>query len=239
MRRAPPHPHPNPNPHRHPRPRPDPLPRPRPQVTSITVPCIPLEPKSLPEAFLIVPDGDDGDVQPSNMEAARVQFLGRTFTTYKELDEARKLMGLNISQSSKAKTRVRYRDKNAPKKGHLLTFRYNIKCGNYQRAKGSGARSVESILEEWKTTSPTGEPQEKFEAYSGRRRSDVIWTHAAACMVLDLVDTTKISKRYTNTQIAEQLNRPETEHLYKHPQDQGRQFTAGSLGLLGLGLGGL
>ena len=44
-----------------------------------------------------------------------------------------------------------------------------------------------------------------------------------------MVDTTKYSKRYTNTQIAEQLNRPETEGVYKHPNDRGRVFTAGSL----------
>ena len=109
-----------------------------------------------------------------------------------------------------------------------MTFRYNVKSGHYQRAQANGAKSLESILREWQNTTPT---KEKYEAYSGRRRSNVIWTHEAANLVLDLVDTTKCSKRYTNTQIAEQLNRPETEAVYKHPKDRGRVFTAGWLGL--------
>ena len=109
-----------------------------------------------------------------------------------------------------------------------MTFRYNVQSGHYQRAQAFGAKSLEAILLAWQRTAPT---EEKYEAYSGRRSSNVIWTHEAANFVLDLVDTTKYSKRYTNTQIAEQLNRPETEGVYKHPKDRGRMFTAGWLGL--------
>ena len=67
--------------------------------------------------------------------------------------------------------------------------------------------------------------------YTGKRRPNIIWTYDVANLVLDCVDITKVSKKYTNTQIAELLNRKETEGMYKHPQDQGRVFTAGSLEL--------
>lgn len=35
--------------------------------------------------------------------------------------------------------------------------------------------------------------------------------------------------RYTLSQIADQLNRKETEHLFKDPIDHGREFTVGNV----------
>ena len=66
--------------------------------------------------------------------AVRTKFLTQKFSTYEDLDRSRKLMGLNISQSNRSRTRIRYRDKSGPKKGHLVTFRYNKSSGAYQRA---------------------------------------------------------------------------------------------------------
>ena len=202
----------------------------------------PSHPASLADAFLVIPEEHDEDkrVDPgktSGALTARTRFLSSEFNSYEELNKSRQLLGLNVSQSNKDKSRIRYRDKTGPKIGHLMTFRYNRKSGRYHRAKGSGARKLEDILQAWEKTSPTAagkEGKEKYEAYSGRRRTNVVWTNAAANLVLDMVDTTKHSKRYTATQIAEILNRPETEGVYKHPRDRDRVFTAGRLGLRGL-----
>lgn len=163
-----------------------------------------------------VPDEDRKD-------KSRVRFLHAKFRTYEQLNRARELLGLNISQSNKAKTRIRYRSKYGPRKGHLMTFRYNQASGLYQRSEGYGAKKVKDILKDWENIKPT--------EVNPRRRGNVIWTRAAASLVLDMVDITKVSKKYTNTQIAEQLNRPETEQVYKHPQDRGRVFTAGTCNL--------
>lgn len=89
---------------------------------------------------------------------------------------------------------------------------------------------MEKILKEWAQWSQPGSSN-KHEKYTGKRRPNIIWTYAAASLVLDCVDITKVSKKYTNTQIAEMLNRKETEAMYKHPQDRDRVFTAGSLGV--------
>ena len=44
-----------------------------------------------------------------------------------------------------------------------------------------------------------------------------------------MIDTGSVSRRYTYTQIAEQLNRPETASIYKHVNDRNRTFTAGNV----------
>ena len=42
-------------------------------------------------------------------------------------------------------------------------------------------------------------------------------------------NATGVTKRYTYGQIAEQLNYKDTEHIYKHPMDSGRDFTANNV----------
>ena len=216
------------------------------------------EPVSLRDAFLVVPDQDgEVSVKPvagntTTTRAVRTKFLTQKFSTYEDLDRSRKLMGLNISQSNRSRTRIRYRDKSGPKKGHLVTFRYNKSSGAYQRATQvcgahitltltltlttdsplthshqHQARPLEKILKDWDTTTPHEEQQP--EAYSGRRRSDVIWTHEAATLVLNMVDVTKVSRKYTLTQIAEMLNLPRMAEVYKHPHDRNRKFTRGNV----------
>ena len=65
-----------------------------------------------------------------------------------------------------------------------------------------------------------------MQLHSGHRRSNIVWTNAAVRKVLDMFDVGRaVTKRYTFTQIAEQLNRKETDHIYKHPNDSGRVFT--------------
>ena len=67
----------------------------------------------------------------------RQTFLETQFKTYAELDASRQLMGLHISQSDKKRARIRYRDKSAPKRNHLVTFSLSAKTGCYSRAKGT------------------------------------------------------------------------------------------------------
>ena len=84
--------------------------------------------------------------------------------------------------------------------------------------------------DQWSQSQPK-DNNKNSKRYTGKRRPNIIWTYAAANLVLDCVDITKVSKKYTNSQIAEILNRKETERVYKHPQDHDRVFTAGSLEL--------
>ena len=88
---------------------------------------------------------------------------------------------------------------------------------------------MDAILEKWNSIKPTESQDDAPEAGSGRRRPNVLWTRNAALLVLQMVDTTRVSKRYTNKQICEQLNRPETEEIYKHPRDVGRVFTPSNI----------
>ena len=94
------------------------------------IPTTPFDPPSLADAFLVVLDGGDNVARGAGgttkrgaggtTNAARENFLTQQFATYDDLNSARELLGLNISQSSKDRSRIRYRDKSAPKKGHLV-----------------------------------------------------------------------------------------------------------------------
>lgn len=171
----------------------------------------------------ITPEPVDSDDPYS--QQTRIKFLQSKFVDLEQLMSARKRMDLVIGQSDKKLRRYRFRVRGDPKQRKLVTFRYNVESLCYQRSQGSGAATLQTILTKWAklTGTKVEEPEKEV-----KRRSNVVWTLAAAHCVMDMVDPS-LPRRYTMTQIANVLNRPETDHIYKHECDSGRSFTKGNV----------
>ena len=164
-------------------------------------------------------------------------------------------MGLVIGQSDKKKQRYRLRVKGRhAKRITLTTFRYYSSEMAIVRTTGRNSVPLETVLAKWNELVPLNVAEEQPTEQECKRRPNVVWTQAAATKVLDMVDLTKTNCRlvsvclfafqslyvfvhymcvticrYSLSQIAEQLNCQETEHLYKHPRDHVRNFTAGNV----------
>ena len=158
----------------------------------------------------------------------------------KDFTDAVHKMGLVIGQSDHKKQRYRLRVRGRrDNRTTLTTFRYYSTEMAIVRTSGRNSIPLEVVLSKWESLVPVTSPDQPEP--ESKRRPNVVWTHAAVEKVLDMIDLTKTNSRYwcilaarfrspyvcsvccryTLRQIAEQLNRKETEHLYKDPADEG------------------
>ena len=93
----------------------------------------------------------------------RHHFLTSSFHEYQQLNQARKLMGLISAQTNHKAQRYRYRVKGDETKTKLITFRYRKTEGLFKLAQGSGARTVDQILEAWDLIKPTTKRKDPFQ----------------------------------------------------------------------------
>ena len=159
-------------------------------------------------------------------QSARRAFLQCKFVDLQQLHAARRAMGLVVGQSDNKNKRYRFRVKGDKEQNRIVTFRYNVKGACYQRAEGSGARSLGEILTVWSRLEVPNKDEHTPEPT--QQRANVIWTVSAAQLVMDMVDPS-LTRRYTHAQIAEKLNSPENKHLYKHTTAQDQTFTASNV----------
>ena len=127
--------------------------------------------------------------------AGRLKFLQGRWLNKDDFKYAVHRMGLVIGQSDNKKQRYRLRVKGRREKRQTLTtFRYYSNEMAIVRTSGH-LRSipVDQVLEKWEELVPLNYPSQ---SPSHKRRSNVVWTHAAATKVLDMVDITQTNSRY-------------------------------------------
>jgi len=128
--------------------------------------------------------------------AGRLKFLQGRWLNKDDFKDAVHRMGLVIGQSDNKKQRYRLRVKGMREKRQTLTtFRYYSNEMAIVRTSGH-LRSipVDQVLAKWEELVPFNSPSRS--APSDKRRPNVVWTHAAATKVLDMVDLTQTNSRY-------------------------------------------